>query len=267
VSDPRARLVALFCLGVAVLCLEGAVALGLVAAASVLAALAQPAMRGWRLRLLGAAALLMWTTAVSQGLFYATWPRTPLAHLGPIVLYREGLVHGVVQALRFVTLLSAGLAVALSTSADRLLAGLLALGVPYGLAMMGATALRFVPVVGEEALAVRRARARRGRPVWARSPWAWLTLEAQLLRPVAARAIRRARALAESLETRGFHPTAPRAVRRPLHMTAGDRALLGAVLVVTAALVVARGLYLLYGLELWYAPGLRPLYAFVRGWL
>ncbi|MFZ5475811.1 MAG: energy-coupling factor transporter transmembrane component T family protein [Myxococcota bacterium] len=266
-TDPRARLVALFCLGVVVLCLEGAPALLGVATVSVGAALAQPRARGWRLRLLGAVALLLWTTAVSQGLFYATWPRTPLFHLGPLVFVREGLVHGLVQALRFVTLLSAGLAVALSTSPDRLLAAMLALGVPYGLAMMGATALRFVPLVGEEALAVRAARARRGRPVWRRTPWAWLALEADLLRPVAARAIRRARALAESLETRGFHPTAPRAVRRPLRMGAVDRVALAGVVGVTTIVAVARALYVAYGLEIWYRPELRPVYAFVRAWL
>ncbi|MFN7143347.1 MAG: hypothetical protein ACK4YP_06190, partial [Myxococcota bacterium] len=111
------------------------------------------------------------------------------------------------------------------------------------------------------------ARARRGRPAWARSPWAWMKLEVALLRPVVARALRRARALAESLETRGFHPTAPRAVREPLRMTAVDVAGLVTVALVAAAAAAARGLYVLYGAELYYAPALRPLYAFVRAWM
>lgn len=269
-TDPRARLGAVFALGLLVLCLEGALPLGVLAAATSTAVLVHPKAAGWRLRFLAGVALLAWTTAVSQGLFWQDWPRTPLVVLSrdpPIAIVREGVVHGLVQSLRFVALTASGLWVALSTSPERLVAALLALRVPFGLALMGATALRFVPLVGAELVAVRAARARRGRPIWRRTPGAWLALEVALLRPVVARALRRARALAESLETRGFHPTAPRAVREPLRMRAGDRALLAAIGAVTLAAAAARGLYVLYGAELYYAPALRPLYAFVRAWM
>lgn len=269
-TDPRARLGVLFCLGTLVLCLEGALPLGLLAATTSLAAMLHPRAVGWRLRFLAGVALLAWSTALSQGLFWADWPRTPLVVLSrspSIVVCREGVVHGLVQSLRFLALMAAGLWVALSTAPDRLVAGLLAMRVPFGIALMGVTALRFVPLVGVELLAVRQARARRGRPLWQRTPWAWLRLEAALLRPVAARALRRARALAESLETRGFHPTAPRAVREPLRFGWGDGVGLGLAAIVTMLAVCARGLYVLYGAELYYSPGLRPLYAFVRGWM
>lgn len=270
VSDPRARLGVLFSLGVLVLCLEGALPLGILAASTSLAAMLHPRAVGWRLRFLGAVLLLAWSTALSQGLFWADWPRTPLVVLvrePSIVVCREGVLHGLVQTMRFVALTAAGIWVALSTSPDRLVAGLLAMRVPFGVALMGATALRFVPLVGEELLAVRAARARRGRPLWQRTPWAWLTLEAALLRPVVARALRRARALAESLETRGFHPTAPRAVRDPLRFRVGDTVGLGLAATLALAAVAARSLYVLYGTELYYAPALRPLYAFVRAWM
>ncbi len=269
-TDPRARLGAVFALGVLVLCLEGALPLGLLAAGSSAAVLAHPRAAGWRLRFVGGVALLAWTTALSQGLFWADWPRTPLVVLSRdpwVVICREGVTHGLVQSLRFVALTAAGIWVALSTAPDRLVAALLALRVPFGIALMAATALRFVPLVGAEAWAVREARARRGRPVWARSPWAWMRLEVALLRPVVARALRRARALAESLETRGFHPTAPRAVREPLRMGAADVLGLTTVALVAFAAATARGLYALYGAELYYAPSLRPLYAFVREWM
>jgi energy-coupling factor transport system permease protein len=270
VTDPRARLGALFCLGVLVLCLEGARPLGACAAVTLTGALTHPRMAGWRLRFLGGILLVTWSTALSQGLFWAEWPRTAavvVCRSPSIVVWREGLVHGLVQSLRFLALTAAGVWVALATTPDRLVTGMLALRVPYGIALMGATALRFVPLVGEELLAVRRARARRGRPIWRRAPWAWARQEAALLRPVVARALRRARALAESLETRGFHPTAPRAVREPLRFGPGDVAGLGGAVTLAAAATVARGLYLLYGSELYYAPELRGLYAFVRGWM
>lgn len=268
IRDPRARLGLVACLGVLVLCLEGAPALGLLAAGSVALALSQRRMAGWRLRFLAGLVLLVWSTALSQGLFYARFPRTPLFTFGPgLSLWREGLLHGVVQSLRFVAVLAAGVALALSTSADRLLAALLALRVPYGLALMAAASVRFLPLVGGELVAVREARARRGRPVWARTPWAWLRLEVALLRPVAARALRRARGLAESLETRGFHPTAPRAVRERLVMSSGERVGMAGAAALTGALVAARGLYVLYGAGLYYHPGLRGLYAWVRAWM
>lgn len=266
-GDPRARLCALFCLGILVVCLEGAPALGLVALLPVSALLLHAGMNGWRLRFLGGAALLCWTTALSQGLFYAAWPRTPLLALGEVVLWREGMIHGCVQSLRFIALLAGGLLLAVSTPPDRLVAALLAFRVPYGLALMGVTALRFVPLVGTELMAVRRARARRGRPVWRRGPWAWLRLEADLLRPVVARSLRRAHALAESLETRGFHPTAPRAIRRPLERTRTDTAAVLTAAAATGIVVIARALYVLYGAEIYYAPSLRGVYAFVRAWL
>jgi energy-coupling factor transport system ATP-binding protein len=268
--DPRTRLGLVAILGVLVLCLEGAVPLAVLAAVTHAGLLLHPSTAGWRLRILGGAALLAWSTALSQGLFWNDWPRTPLLVLWPEVgvqITREGLTHGLVQSLRFLSLSAAGIWVALSTPADRLLAALLALRVPFGVALMGSTALRFVPLVGSELLAVRAARAHRGRPAWARSPWAWAHLEVDLLRPVVARSLRRARALAESLETRGFHPTAPRAIRDPLRLRGLDFAALASAGALTTFVASARLLFAAYGAELYYAPALRPLYAFVRTWL
>ena len=61
-----------------------------------------------------------------------------------MVLWWEGAVHGSVQALRIVSMSFAGLAMALSTPPDRLFAALVRLRVPYGVAFLAVTALRFV---------------------------------------------------------------------------------------------------------------------------
>jgi hypothetical protein len=50
-------------------------------------------------------------------------------------------------------------------------------------------------------------------------------------------------------------------------MNAGDIVGLGVVATIVTAAVFARGLYVLYGAELYYTPALRPLYAFVRAWM
>jgi len=191
----------------------------------------------------------------------------PLLSLGPLVIYREGVTWGLVQSLRLVAVTLAGLAVAVSTPPDRAFAALLRLRVPFGAAFLAVTALRFVPEIGGELLVVRQARARRGRPAWQRPPWRWLALEVSMLRPVVARSLRRARALAESLDARGFDPVAPRAVRRPLRMRPWEPAVLAGAGALGAAALAARLLYLLYTSETAWFPALRPVYALVRRWL
>ena len=210
---------------------------------------------------------IIWSTVLSQGLFYANQPRVSLGHLGPLHLYREGVTYGLAQSMRFVGLSLGGIALAISTPPDRLFAALVRLRVPFGLALMAATALRFLPEIAREALTVRQARAARGRDTWRRGPVAWLALEVGLLRPIIARSWRRAQNLAESLDARGFDPLAERTWRRPLRMRLLDWSLLGAAATLSMAIASARILYVLYTAEAFYHPSLRPLYGLVRTWL
>lgn len=265
-TDPRTRLILLLCVGVLAVLVDRPLSLALLVAASA-TPLLLPVGWIWRRRALIAAAAVIWSTAVGQGLFYADLPRTPWLTWGPLTVWREGLLHGLVQSLRLVATTCAGLAVAVSTPPDRLFAALVALRVPYALALLAVTALRFVPVVGREVWTVREARARRGRPVWARAPWAWLRLEMALLVPVAARSLRRARALAEALDTRGFDPGSARRPRTPLRMGWLDLTVLLPALGLVGSVVVIEALYQAYLAELLYVPALRGLYGFARAWL
>lgn len=264
--DPRVRLALLACVGVLAICLERPMSLGLLTLLSAAPLLALPPGRAWWGRGVLAALTIVWGTTLSQGLFYGDQPRVALATLGPLTLWREGVLYGLAQSLRFLSLTLAGAALALSTPPDRLLAALLRLRVPFGLALMASAALRFTPELARELVVVRRARAWRGRAAWRRAPWTWLALELSLLRPVVARCWRRAMNLAESLDARGFDPLAPRAVRRPLRMGPGDWLALGLALLLTGTLATMRGFYALYTADLLYVPALRWLYALVRGW-
>lgn len=265
--DPRGRLALLLCVGLLAVSLDRPASL---AALCLLCALPLVALRVpaiWWLRGGLAAAAIVWGTVLSQGLFYRALPRVPLLELGPITIWREGVFWGLVQSLRFVSTLLAGLAVATSTPPDRLYAALRRLRVPFELAFLAATALRTVPDTARTVAAVRAARAERGRPVWQRSPWAWLRLELAMLRPVIAESLRTARSLAESLDARGFDPQAPRSAGRPLRMAAWEWPVLGAAFALTAAAVGMRLLFVLYSSEVLYVRSLRPLYGFVREWL
>lgn len=265
--DPRTRLGLLSAVGILAVLLDQPASLGLLAAVSAVPLLLLPIGWTWRRRAVLAALAVVWSTVLSQGLFYSDVPRVALVHLGPIVVWRQGVVHGLVQSLRLVAVTFAGLAVAVSTPTDRLFAALVRLRVPYAMAFLAVTALRFVPVAGEELLIVRRARARRGRPAAARAPWRWLALEIALLRPAVARSVRRARRLAEALDVRGFDPSSPRAVRRPLRMAAWEPALLVAVAVLVIGIAGLEALYGLYVGDVLYLPALRDVYGAVRTWL
>ena len=265
--DPRTRLLLLVALGIFAILLDrpsSLVVLTVVAAAPLFA---MPIGWVWRARAVGMAAAVVWATVVSQGLFYGDLPREPLFGIGPVVLYREGVLHGLAQSLRLVAMTFAGLAVALSTSPDRLFAGLVGLKCPYGVAFLAVTAIRFVPVVGRELWQVRRARNRRGRALSRRSPWAWGQQELLLLRPVVARSLRRARALSEALDTRGFDPSTPRTQRVPLRMEGWEVLLLVGMGCGLCMTVGAELLYRAYLAELVYSPALRPVLGWVRDWL
>lgn len=265
-TDPRTRLWALFWLGLAVLVLDRALPLALLALGPVVGVLSAPASRRFRLRFVGLLLMFAWVTAFSQGMFYREWPRTPLVHLGPLMLTREGVLHGLAQSLRFIAVFSGGLWVSLSTPVDRLLAALQTLRLPHGLLLMGVTVVRFVPVVGAEWSAVREARAARGRPLFRLGPWGWLNAEVAMLRPVVARCLRRARTLAESLETRGFHAAATQGSRLP-PWPVPERLLAALIAGMVTALLVSRLLFAAYVAELYGSPALSGLYGWVRQWM
>jgi energy-coupling factor transport system permease protein len=227
---------------------------------------ASPIGWAWRGRAVALAALVVWTNVVGQGLFYSDLPRQALWEMGPLALYREGLVHGALQSTRMLSVTFAGLAVAVTTSPDRLFAALVRLRVPYGAAFMAVTGLRFVPLVAEEWATVRAARAERGCGRHRRNPVAWMRAEIELIRPLLIRSIRRSRTLAETLDARGFDPVVPRRVRRPLTFGVADYTTLAAAFTLVGGIGLAEAITWLYLADVYYEPALRPVYAVVRAW-
>jgi energy-coupling factor transport system permease protein len=210
---------------------------------------------------------VVWSTVVSQALFYGREPRTPWFTIGPLVFWVEGVEHGLAQSLRLLSVSLAGIAIAISTSPDRLFIALQRLGVPSGICFLAVTALRFIPTLASEVVQVRGARRHRGRPLWQRTPWAWVRLEVSLLRPAVARTLRRARALSESLDARGYDPHQPRHSHDEPSRSLVDGVILYFAAIATVGLVAARVTYLLYTIDLVYHPSLRGLYGWVRAWV
>jgi energy-coupling factor transport system permease protein len=219
--------------------------------------------------------LLLWGMMLSQGLFYDRFPRHPLLTLLPpnallrdgLCIYHEGLRHGLEQSLRMLALGLAGYAICFSTEPDRFLRGLLALRVPYGLAFMAVAAIRFLPIAAAEFQAVRTAMRLKGYRPLRRGLRATVRTEIASLRPVLLGTIRRSEEIALSVQTRGFELGAPRTALAADRWGLGHWLLAGALLLVAGALATAKVLFWLYVQQLYYAPALRPLYAFVRLWL
>ncbi len=262
--DPRTKIGLVACVGTLAITLEHPTSLAVMTLITLLPFLTTKAR--FR-RALIASAAIVWSTVLAQGLFYPVEPRTALVSLGPLTIWREGVSYGLVQSLRVISVGLAGVALAITTPLDRLNSALLRLRLPFGLALMASTAFRFIPAIAEAWNVVRSARARRGRPIFQRTPWSWLKLEISLMRPIVARALRRAWSVAESLDARGFDPTAARAVMRPLRMKQWEKWLLMGAFSITLTALSARVLFELYAADSLYVPALRGLYGAVRGWL
>lgn len=253
-----APVLTLLFVGLLAVLVEQPLTLAVLALGSLAVFLSRPLPARTRLWGLAGAAGVLWTTLVSQGLFYGDFPRTAALRLGPVVIWWEGLRWGVVQSARLIAVGLLGASLALTTSPDRMVGLLRALRVPGALAFLAVTALRFVPVVGAEWAAVRAARIRRRLP-------GGLRAELASLQPLVARSLRRALRLAESLDSRSFDVRSPPLAAIP--WTARDRVVAVGLSGVLAVVVALQTLQALYLWEVWYHPSLRPLYAWVRAWL
>jgi len=265
--DPRLKFLLLLMAGTLAVILNSVAALcllGLACGASLAVSGLSPA---WRMRGFVIVLAIVWSTVLSQSLFYGQQPRTPFFEMGPLVFWREGLQHGLLQSVRFIGISLAGIALALSTPPDRLLSAMQKLGIPSGLCFLTVTALRFVPTVGDELLAVRAARRHRCGDITSRHPWTMLKTELSLLMPVLARSLRRARALAESMHIRGFDPQAIRTNRQAIVWTTRDTVVLSTTLTAFCLICATKAVYLLYTLDVAYLPELRTIYGWTRDWL
>ena len=235
------------------------------------------APRAWAWVLL-MVALGVWATVFSQGLFHSGTPRTVLVTLfaarriGPIELpaielVREGLIHGLVQSSRVVALVMLGLAVALSTSAERMLAALVWYRVPGAVAFLATTALRFIPVLIDQWRTIRLAMRLRGHRFTFAHPLRWTMAELTAFEPLFAASIRRAGNLAASITLRGYDATRERTYSPPLAFSGLEKVALAAVALAVAGVAIVKTLVWLARAELWSLPWSEGVSRFADRWL
>lgn len=274
---PHTKIILLAIVSCLVILLDSPIALFMCFLASIcLQASIPPSWRQLRLLLLFIG-LGTWGLIYSQAIFYNELPRTVIFTLihkdtpiiggltGGIHLYREGLFHGAVQSLRFNTMLTISCFIIWTTQPRDLLLALVKLRVPYSLAFMVTTGLRYIPLIGSEAKTVIRSQRLRGFRYLQLNLLHTISGILNSLRPILTNNIRRATHLSEAVESRAFSPDAAhRTSRRELKTRWQDVTLIGILLVGLLSVIGLKSIYFLYANGLYYASWLRGAYTFAR---
>lgn len=227
----------------------------------------------------GAVLFTFWGTLFSQSLFYARVPRTIIFQIvaestpvlgqitGGINVYREGVEYGLIQGMRFVITLTIGLFVCFTTESKDLLRAAIRLKIPPNISFMVSVALRFIPMIVDEARTVFRAQKLRGF-----SPFRYVCIHplqtARLfLHPILVNAVRRSSLLSLSVESRHFSHKKTVYCLSVLHGTMIMSVFLGLGLTAVSAAIIIKFVHFLYINNFFYASWLRPLYAISENWL
>lgn len=160
------------------------------------------------------------------------------------------------MTLRFVVLVESFSVFFLTTSPDHLGLALELTRVPYEFAFAFTTAVRFVPVLAEEAQTIMDAQKARGLELEKGNFMKRIRNYIPVLIPLIVSAIRRSLELAEAMESRAWGATKKRTNLYTLRLRRGDFALLALAIGVLAASICVR-LYV-------YVPTLSQL---LQGWL
>ncbi len=210
----------------------------------------------------------VWGVTLAQALFYQGWPRTVLLVVippdlpvlgwltGGVYLYLQGFTYGLKQSLRLVSVFLVGLPIAWTTSESSLIKTLRGALRSAKLSVMVSVAVRFFRAVMDEAKAAYTAFTLSGfKLTRARD-------SLRLMIPLVAQVIRRSYTVTLSLLSKGFNPARSMDHGSPLKPSL-DVSLALAFLAFSASLGLAKLLTVLFLLDAFYLPALKPIYAWV----
>lgn len=223
--------------------------------------------------------LLIWGTIYSQALFYSQLPRTVIFTIispdfpvlgwltgGGLFVYEEGLHHGAIQGIRSASILSLGLLMCWTTDSRDMLNGLVGLRVPYSMAFMVVTAVRFLPIIITEVATVITVQRLRGfNPK--KSGSGVIKTSLNILTPTLANCVRRTGTLAVSIQSRAFRSNPERTYLKKLKFSYVDKLVVAVFIFAAISIVILKLLFGIYTSGIYYIPDLRPVYAIARGYL
>jgi len=277
--DPRVKIVLIISVSMLVISLDNPWALLCVALSTLIlypiAKLPWSKIRALLLLLLP----IIWGIMIAQALFYHQFPRTVMFTLIPpdfpilgkltngLHVYEEGWLYGAKQSLRFISELAIGLLAVWTTDSQVLLRGLTQLRIPYTIAFMLITGIRFIPILISETMTVvvvQRLKAFNPLRIGFRSVIKTLLFTSV---PILANCVRRSRTLAISVESRAFRSGEKRTYLREEKLRAWEFLFIAILIILPIMIIIAKILYGLYINEVYYNADLRILYAFVRNYL
>jgi len=188
--------------------------------------------REWLRSLRGALFLVIMIFVFNFGFSYLYQNYTTVASL---------LEYSLAMALRFLVLVESFSVFFLTTSPDHLSLALEQSRVPYEFTFAFTTAVRFVPVLAEEAQTIMDAQKARGLELERGNFLKRVRNYIPILIPLIVSAIRRSLELAEAMESRAWGATSKRTNLYVLKMKLGDL-----VLLFSSILLVAIGVYVYY---------------------
>ena len=266
--NPKAKMIILACCSGYSILLDNPASLACLLGLSLAAAFAARLDGGKGKAMFFMVAAITWGTMFSQGIFYYNEPRTVLwAPFEGLALYEEGLRHGAIQSMRFSAMIILGLVFCWTTDNAAMFRGLVALRVPFVLAFMAVTSVRFLPTIMDETSQVMLAwRMRRGR-FWSLNPFAVVTNWLSIIRPVLINCYRRSNTLALSIQARGFTPNRVQGSIAKLRLEGSTRLWVYLLVMSTILTLAGKILYWLYIAGLYYWSDLRWIYELNRLYL
>lgn len=168
---------------------------------------------------------------------YGLWVITPetagsLPLIGPVILWAtngrgiiaslHGFLFGLMVALRFVIMFSAGSFVVMTTKPKDIILTFNKFGVPFKITFTTTTALRFLPIILEEWALIMKAQAARGLRFRKLSIRNLMQAFSRSFSTLIINSVRRARIIALAMETRAFGAGKRRTSLTELQMTRTD---------------------------------------------
>jgi energy-coupling factor transport system permease protein len=178
--------------------------------------------------------ILIWPVYVKGG--------PVLFNLGGQSISLNGLLFGLAMGLRVALMVTAAGVWMMTTSPQKLTAGLLHLGLPYKAGVAMTAAIRFVPLLNAERATIAEAQQARALDLRRGNPFGRAIKSVAIIGPLFIRAIDVAQGLALAMDARGFGAFDGRTSIVDLRITRLDRAILFALL---AACLVAIALRVL----------------------
>jgi energy-coupling factor transport system permease protein len=176
--------------------------------------------------------VLIWPFYISQG--------TPVVTVFGTTITSTGLLFGFAMGLRVALMVTTASIVMMSTSPQKMMMGLLKMGIPYKAGMALSVAIRFVPLINAERLTITEAQRTRGLNLDQGNSFTRSIKYVGVIGPLMLRVLDLTSTLAVAMDCRGFGARNGRSSITRIEITRLDILLIVAALIAVVLAVISR---------------------------